>query len=126
MSSTPVTCGSPNEWSSCVSERSTIDAEEVVLSSGAAGAGTSGLWERSVGCSSSRAANSVGGAATDVSEEEDEARTEETGTAGAEDEGEMTNTPSSEGGAEGASSFCASMDPGTSNGADGAPSSCSG
>src|SRR6266404_5932774 len=95
VSSTPVPCGSPNERSSCVRERSMMDAEEVVLSSCAAGAGTSGLWALSAGCSSSRAANSVGGAATDVADEDEEASTEESGTAGTEDEGEITNTPSS-------------------------------
>jgi hypothetical protein len=52
----------------------------------------------SVGRSSLRVANSIGEAATDVSGEDDEARTEESGMAGAEDEGEMTNIPSYEGG----------------------------
>jgi hypothetical protein len=51
---------------------------------------------------------------------------EESGMAGAEDEGEMTNTPSYEGGPEAESSFCASMDPRISSGPDGAPSSCPG
>jgi hypothetical protein len=53
-----------------------MDVEEVVLSSSAIGTGTSGLWEWSLGCSS-LSVNSVGGAATDMSEEEDEAGTEE-------------------------------------------------
>jgi hypothetical protein len=45
-----------------------------------------------------------------VEQRKDKARPEESGMA-AEDEGEMSNTPSFEGGAEAKSSFCASMDP---------------
>ena len=52
--------------------------------------------------------------------------TELSGLAGAEDEGETTNGPSSAGGTEVARSSWDSMGSGVSNGSDRAPSSCSG
>src|SRR6266850_2150914 len=108
-------------------ERSVIEEEEVVQGKAVNLGGRRVLKERTAGCSSSGAADSVGGAATDVSEEDDEAMTELSGTAGAEDEGETTSGPSSVGGAIVASSFCgASLGPGISNGPDTAPSCCSG
>jgi hypothetical protein len=66
----------------------------------------------------------MSGAATDVSEKEDKTKIEESGTTGAEDKGHMTNTLSSEGGAEAASSYCVSLDLRTSNEPDGVLSSC--